>query len=81
MIVSTIKKWGNSQGIRIPRNILDAVHLHSDEKVEIHVIDGKIVIQKASVFPRNIEELFAGYDGEYQEKEIDWGQPVGNEVW
>ncbi|MBO5383242.1 MAG: AbrB/MazE/SpoVT family DNA-binding domain-containing protein [Ruminococcus sp.] len=81
MTVATIQKWGNSQGIRIPRFILDAAKLSTDEMVEINVTDGKIVIRKAVERKKSIEELFEGFDGEYNETEIDWGKPVGNEIW
>ena len=81
MTVATIQKWGNSQGIRIPRFILDAAKLSTDEMVEINVTDGKIVIRKAVECKKSIEELFEGFDGEYNETEIDWGKPVGNEIW
>ena len=81
MTVATIQKWGNSQGIRIPRYILDAAQCDFDETVEIDVMDGKIVIKKAAERRKSIKELFDGFDGEYTEKEIDWGKPVGNEVW
>lgn len=81
MTVATIQKWGNSQGIRIPRYILDAAQFDFDETVEIDVIDGNIVIKKMAERRKTIKELFEGFDGEYKEKEIDWGQPVGNEVW
>jgi len=30
---------------------------------------------------KSIEELFAGYKGEYEPVEIDWGKPVGREIW
>ena len=30
---------------------------------------------------KTIEELFEGYEGDYVPTEIDWGEPVGNEVW
>lgn len=81
MTVATIQKWGNSQGIRIPRYILDAAQFDFDETVEIDVIDGKIVIKKMAERRKTIKELFEEFDGEYKEKEIDWGKPVGNEVW
>lgn len=81
MAVATIQKWGNSQGIRIPRYILDAAQFDFDETVEIDVIDGKIVIKKMAERRKTIKELFDGFDGEYKETEIDWGKPVGNEVW
>lgn len=81
MAVATIQKWGNSQGIRIPRYILDAAQFDFDETVEIDVVDGKIVIKKMAERRKTIKELFDGFDGEYKETEIDWGKPVGNEVW
>jgi antitoxin MazE len=82
MTVATIQKWGNSQGIRIPRYILDAVKFGTDETVEIDVTaDGKIVIKKAERRRKNIEELFEGFDGNYNEKEVDFGRPVGKEAW
>lgn len=81
MTVATIQKWGNSQGIRIPRYILDAAQFDFDETVEIDVVDGKIVIKKMAERRKTIKELFDGFDEEYKEKEIDWGKPVGNEIW
>jgi antitoxin component of MazEF toxin-antitoxin module len=30
---------------------------------------------------KSIEELFAGFQGEYEPVEIDWGEPVGKEIW
>jgi hypothetical protein len=29
----------------------------------------------------SIEELFEGFDGDYEQVEIDWGKPQGNEIW
>ncbi len=80
-MITTIQKWGNSQGIRLPRFILDAVQFSANEEVEIDVVDGKIVIKKAVEQRKSIKELFEGYEGEYSEKEVDWGNPTGNEIW
>lgn len=30
---------------------------------------------------KRIDALFAGFHGEYRPHEIDWGEPVGKEVW
>ena len=30
---------------------------------------------------KTIEELFANYDGTYEKETIDWGDPVGKEIW
>ena len=30
---------------------------------------------------KSIEERFKGYNGDYKPTEIDWGTPVGKEIW
>jgi transposase len=30
---------------------------------------------------KSIEELFADFKGEYEPVDIDWGKPVGKEIW
>ncbi|MBP1544973.1 MAG: AbrB/MazE/SpoVT family DNA-binding domain-containing protein [Oscillospiraceae bacterium] len=79
-MTATIQKWGNSQGIRIPKIILDSVNWSENEKVTISVNDDAIIIRKSDE-RRSIAALFDGFDGEYITEEIDWGQSVGEEVW
>lgn len=80
MTITTIQKWGNSQGIRIPKFLLDAVQWKGNEKLMLIADKDKIIIEK--VEPRkNIMELFADFDSEYIPVEMDWGQPVGEEIW
>mgnify|MGYP002549565802 FL=1 len=57
-MTTTIQKWGNSQGIRIPRILLEEVKWSENEPIEIKVEDNKIVIEKAQKTERkNIKEL------------------------
>ena len=80
-MITTIQKWGNSQGIRIPKIILDMVNWSGNEKIELEVDDGKIIIEKAKEKRKNIKELFENYEGEYEPIDIDWGEPEGEEIW
>lgn len=81
-MTTTIQKWGNSQGVRIPKAILDTVNWAEDEQIVILVQDNKLVIEKAKEKKRkNIKELFANYNEEYEPIEIDWGEPKGEEIW
>ena len=81
-MTTKIQKWGNSQGIRLPKYILEAINWHEDEKLDIKTENGKIVIEKTAHRERkNIKELFASFDGEYKPTDIDWGEPVGKEIW
>jgi antitoxin MazE len=77
---TAVTKWGNSQGVRIPRNILDDAKIMVGDPVDIHTKDEIILIRKERA-QKTIEELFIGYEGTYAPSEINWGRPVGNEVW
>ena len=79
-MITTIQKWGNSQGIRIPKTILSSVNWKEGEPLTLHAEDNKIVIEPA-MKRKNIKELFEGYDGNYETQEVDWGEPMGKEVW
>ena len=80
MLTTTVTKWGNSQGVRIPRDILDDVKIVAGETVAIFSEDDAIVIKKISK-KKTIQELFAGYDGAYVPEEVKTGFPLGEEIW
>lgn len=76
-----IQKWGNSQGVRIPKHILALGSLSEGSEVEITVESGDIVIRKAVKRSNDytIQQLFAGYKGETRFSEEEWGGPEGRE--
>lgn len=77
---ATIQKWGNSQGIRIPKVFLEALGMAENDVVELNRVDNNIVITKAKK-ELTLEDIFKDYNGEYVVEEYDWGSPVGKEVW
>ena len=83
MEVATIQKWGNSQGIRIPKHLLDSLQWQQGEKIILNTKNKKLIIEQAPTNSyKNIKELFKGFNPEnYTPCEIDWGTPVGKEVW
>ncbi|MDT3699549.1 MAG: AbrB/MazE/SpoVT family DNA-binding domain-containing protein [Thermincola sp.] len=80
-MLTTIQKWGNSQGIRIPKNILETASLRENDKVEILAEPDCIIIRRSPKKHLTIEERFKGYIGEYRCHEADTGKSTGNEVW
>lgn len=76
----TIQKWGNSQGVRIPKKILDTVKWTEGEQIIIIVDNGKLIMEKAKDKRKNIKELFADYQGNYEPIDVDWGNSEGNEI-
>ena len=81
-MTSTIKKWGNSAAVRIPRHVLAQANLEEGTDVEVvSEKEGEITL-RAIRKRKSIQELFAGYDGGFfHTEELDWGEPQGDEVW
>lgn len=79
MMYGTITKWGNSQGIRIPKGALVAARLQENDDVEI-IADRETITLRKLRRPKSLDELFAGYHGDYQPVEFDTGVDVGREV-
>ena len=88
-IQTNIRRWGNSQGIRLSKEILAQMDLRENDTVGINVYDGKMTIEKVnkSKYLNLAERLEAFYkrpiDEIYVEstQEVDVGDPVGNEIW
>lgn len=78
--MSSVAKWGNSQGVRIPKEYLASVDISENDTVEIIVTGSAIVIKKA-LQPKTFADLFKGFEGSYDMGEVDWGNPRGNEEW
>ena len=74
-----IRSWGNSQGIRIPKNILDKMQLKISDVLDIEVKDDTIILKKQFVH-RTFEERLAEYNGEITVCDFDWGEPAGREI-
>lgn len=76
-----VKEWGNSQGIRIPKEILRDAGISVNEMLDVTASDGVIMLAKRFRH-KTLEERAAGYDGQLNlDGEYDWGTPVGKEVW
>ena len=43
-----VRRWGNSQGIRLSKEILSQMKLKEDDTVGISIYDGKMTIEKVN---------------------------------
>ena len=76
-----LQKWGNSDGIRIPKSILKSLGLKTNDIVNITEDDDRIIITIPKVRRISLEERFKNYQGENLAKEFEWDEPVGREIW
>jgi len=78
-----IQKWGNSQGLRLAKNVMKDAHLEVGDEVDVVVRDGIIVIAPIRDIRGRyrLEDLVAQIPEDYQAIEVDWGVPTGKEAW
>lgn len=86
---ATIQRWGNSNGIRLPKALLDAVGLRANDRVELIQTEDAVTIKKAPASThRTLEERLTSFYGkpleeiqQLHEDELDWGPAQGGETW
>ena len=86
---ATVQKWGNSQGLRIPKPLLEALSIRENDRVELTQAGDAITLRKAVSAPhKTLEERLTAFYGVPVEQiprsddpELDWGKPEGSEVW
>jgi antitoxin MazE len=80
-MLAQVKAWGNSQGIRIPQEILKETKIKTNDFLEIEVVNDEIVLRKKNRH-LTLAERIAKAGGTLEHvSEYDWGEPVGREVW
>lgn len=85
---TAIRRWGNSQGIRLSKEIINKTGLKENDQVEISIDDGKIVIEKVTSKYSNLKERLEAFYGKPLDdifvedtQEVDVSAPRGKEVW
>lgn len=74
-----VRPWGNSQGIRIPKNILEKLDINISDTLQIGIENDAIVLRKAFKH-KTFEERVAEFDGAISICDFDWGEPAGREL-
>ena len=78
---TTIGKWGNSLALRLPEQIAKEAKVRKGTPIDIVVKDGVITIRPTRR-RYTLDELLEDYDPKkHRHGEVDWGEPVGREVW
>jgi antitoxin MazE len=82
-VVTKIQKWGNSQGLRLAKQVLEDAHISIGDDVNVTARDGMIVISPAKRIRGkcNLKELLSRIPENYEAGEIEWGKPAGREAW
>lgn len=76
-----VKKWGNSASVRIPAAIMQAAHLNLNDAVDVREEAGRIVIEPVHPNAYRLKHLLSRITKDNLHKPVDFGKPVGKEVF
>jgi antitoxin MazE len=82
-MVTKVQKWGNSQGLRFPKALLEDAHVKVGDAVQLSVQDQKIIIEPLNKIrgKYDLRALVSRMPKDYKAKEKEWGAPKGKEMW
>lgn len=82
-MITKVRSWGNSQGLRLSKRVLQEARISAGDEVALSVRDGVIVIVPARRVRGgcDLSKIVALIPPGYLPEEVDWGQPVGREAW
>ena len=82
-MITRVQKWGNSQGLRLSKELLSDADIGIGEAVDVAVHDGALVVRPVRRVrgALDLEQLVASIPKGYKPGELDWGPPSGREVW
>ncbi len=76
---STIQKWGNSLGIRIPKLFAKQLDLDDGSHVEVIQEGNRIIIYP--YLKENLEQKLKKINKKNLHSEVNTHQTIGNEFW
>ncbi len=81
-MTAKISKWGNSQGLRVPKDVMENLHLHIGDDVNITIEDNKVILEplKKNIPEYDLDLLLSNVPDNYKAHEEITGT-VGKEEW
>lgn len=81
--ITKVQKWGNSQGLRLSKNLLRDADIEVGDPVDVVVHDGTLIVTPLRRLRGKLDlgQLVQEIPADYKPGELDWGPPTGREVW
>ncbi|HZM05164.1 MAG TPA: AbrB/MazE/SpoVT family DNA-binding domain-containing protein [Candidatus Saccharimonadales bacterium] len=78
---TAVQKWGNSLAIRIPRAFAKETQLANGTEVDLRLKSGTLIISSRGKTRHHLTDLLDRVRKSNAPAEINWGRPMGKEVW
>ncbi len=79
-MTTELQRLGDELIVKLPAQAVRSLDLHEGSRLEVTADRGKLVLTPSDA-PPTLDELIARITPENRHGEIDWGPPVGKEVW
>ena len=76
---TVIRKWGNSPAVRLPAAAMREAAFSLEQKVNLTVTRGRIVIEPSSRVEYDLDELVGAITATNLHSEVGFGKPAGKE--
>lgn len=75
---ANVAKWGNSLGVRVPKEVAARIGLREGSRVEVTTEENRIVLTVSRPLHR-LEDLLVGMTPDAMHEVFDWGEDQGRE--
>jgi len=80
-MLTRVRKWGNSLGLRIPRSFAAEMGVDDGSPVDLSVHEGEMRVRPVRRRAYSLDVLLQGITESNLQGEVGTGRPVGREVW
>ena len=80
-MITTVHKWGNSLGVRIPKPVALDTRIHEGSQVDIREEDDRLVIVPVEKRSFRLQDLLKDITRKNLHREVDFGTTEGKEAW
>ncbi len=78
---TTIRKWGNSLALRIPKSFAAELGIEDGATVELTVANGRLVLTPVTGRRYTLRQLLRRVTRRNKHAAVETGPAVGREVW
>jgi antitoxin MazE len=78
---TTLRKWGNSLAIRIPKAFAEEIKVREGHPVDVCVAKGRLVVAPMTAQDYCLTDLVAAITPKNLHREVTTGVAQGREIW
>jgi antitoxin MazE len=76
-----LAKWGHSLAVRIPKAAAEKAGLKAGDRLDLELDAQGALTLRPRTPSYTLEELVSGITPENHHDDLDWGKPMGEEMW